>query len=137
MPKTLNETLGPIERVDSTSQDRQPQPLGPQMDGGQNAAMADAVNTPVPWDYFVGDANGRGLIRIEAGNASEDAGHHIASMPRGAVSEANAALIVKAVNSHEALVRALQKIVEMDDKPVPGAYARIALKALAQAEAQP
>lgn len=64
--------------------------------------------TPTPWDMFVGNANGKGLIRIEAGCDSEEPGRHIASMPRGAISEANAWLIVEAVNAHAVLVEALQ-----------------------------
>lgn len=64
--------------------------------------------TALPWTYFVGNANGRGLIRIEGDISSEEAGHHIASMARGAVSEANAAFIVRACNSHNDLLEALR-----------------------------
>lgn len=54
-------------------------------------------HTPGPWTYFVGNANGRGLIRIEtAHDAKPVAGVHIASMARGGVSEANARLIAAA-----------------------------------------
>ena len=60
-------------------------------------AAGQAEHTP--WDYFVGNANGRGLIRIEV----ENTGEHIASMPRGAKSEARAAHIVHCVNTHAAL----------------------------------
>ena len=75
-------------------------------------AMAKkAVHTPGPWDYFVGNANGRGLIRIEAGNDSGKAGHHIASMPRGAESESNADLICKAVNSHEFMLAFAKRVM--------------------------
>lgn len=53
--------------------------------------------TAGPWDYFVGNADGRGLIRIEvSGEAPKNCGQHIASMPRGAESEANARLIAAA-----------------------------------------
>lgn len=60
-------------------------------------------HTPGPWDYFVGNANGRGLIRIEG----EGTGEHIASMPRGAVSESNARLIAAAPD----LLAALEDLV--------------------------
>lgn len=62
------------------------------------------AQTPIPWTYFVGNTNGRGLIRIEV----DGTGEHIASMPRGAISEARAAFIVRAVNSHAALIEALE-----------------------------
>lgn len=39
-------------------------------------------------DCFVGNANGRGLCRLEVANGSEGAGEHVASGPRGAVNEA-------------------------------------------------
>jgi hypothetical protein len=56
------------------------------------------VQAPVvpsgPWDYFIGNANGKGLIRIEC------QGRHIASMPRGKESEEFAKLIVDSVNAH-------------------------------------
>jgi hypothetical protein len=47
--------------------------------------------------------------------------------------DANAAFIVRAVNAHDDLVKALEQIAGMDDKPVPGAYARIARAALSKA----
>lgn len=71
-------------------------------------------HTATPWDYFVGNANGRGLVRIEAASESADAGSHIASMARGAVSEANAAHIVRCVNNFDALVEALKLIAAQD-----------------------
>lgn len=44
--------------------------------------------TPGPWDCFVGNANGRGLVRIETANEHPvEAGKVIATMVRGAVSE--------------------------------------------------
>lgn len=46
-------------------------------------------------NYSVGNANGRGLIRIEV----EGTGEHIASMPRGAISEDWARRLVDAFNS--------------------------------------
>lgn len=83
--------------------------------------------TPGPWDYFVGNANGRGLIRIE----QQGTGVHIASMPRGVVSEANARLIAAAPD----LLAALDALLTFDrverpafrHKPIgaPGSTARI------------
>lgn len=58
------------------------------------------------WDCFVGNANGRGLIRIEA------AGLHIASLTRGAENEANALYICEAVNAHDALVAQVASLRE-------------------------
>jgi len=65
--------------------------------------------------YFVGNANGRGLIRIEVAGTGE----HVASMPRGQKSEVYAKLITNRYNSHsaqqakvEGLVRALTKAHE-------------------------
>jgi hypothetical protein len=52
--------------------------------------------TAGPWDYFVGNANGRGLIRVEAAVSSDDAGEHICSFPRGPKGEAHAALVAEA-----------------------------------------
>lgn len=51
------------------------------------------AHTAGPWDYFVGNANGRGLIRIE----QKGTGVHIASMVRGPESEANAKFITDAM----------------------------------------
>lgn len=45
-------------------------------------------------NYFVGNANGRGLIRIEV----EGTGEHVASMPRGKMSEAYAKEMVERWN---------------------------------------
>jgi hypothetical protein len=72
-------------------------------------AILDGLVTSLPWTYFVGNANGRGLIRIEAQHDSPEAGTHIASMPRGAISEANAALLVEAVNALPNLLSALEE----------------------------
>lgn len=60
------------------------------------------TNTPIqiflagPWDYFIGNSNGRGLIRIETSHSAPFPGVHIASMPRGEQSEWNARLIAAA-----------------------------------------
>lgn len=53
-----------------------------------------------PWTYFVGNANGRGLVRIETAAEADEAGVHIASMPRGKQNEMVAERIVYAVNSY-------------------------------------
>lgn len=62
--------------------------------------------TPLPWDYIVGKT----LIHIETrhDNAA-GAGMPICSLPKR--DEANAAFIVRAVNSHEALVSALEDAI--------------------------
>lgn len=61
-------------------------------------------STKGPWNYFVGNANGRGLIRIEV----DGTGEHIASMPRGKKSEDRARLIAAAPE----LLEALQMIMD-------------------------
>lgn len=71
-------------------------------------AKAEAGRTPGALDYFVGNANGRGLIRIEACSESPEAGDHIASLTRTAKNEANAKHIVLCWNTHEELVEALE-----------------------------
>lgn len=58
-----------------------------------------AKHTPGPWTYFVGNANGRGLIRIE----QYGTGEHITSLARGAIGEANAGRIVACVNACEGM----------------------------------
>lgn len=60
-----------------------------------------------PLTYFVGNSNGRGLIRIE----EEDTGEHIASAPRGTQSEANIAELVRRYNSHDAILAALKGLL--------------------------
>lgn len=62
-----------------------------------------AKHTPGPWDYFVGNANGRGLIRVETAASAATAGVHVASLARGGNSEANARLIAAAPELLEAL----------------------------------
>ena len=67
-------------------------------------------HTPGPWCYFVGNSTGRGLVRIEA------EGRHIASMPRGEQSEADARLIAAAPELLTAL-KGLVDIYASDDAP--------------------
>jgi hypothetical protein len=50
-------------------------------------------HTPGPYAVFVGNANGRGLIRIETDASAPIAGVHIASMPRGEQSGKDATLL--------------------------------------------
>jgi hypothetical protein len=52
--------------------------------------------TPGPWTCFIGNANGRGLTRIEAAADSPAAGRHIASLTRGRQQEADARLLAAA-----------------------------------------
>lgn len=80
--------------------------------------MTTSPPTQGTYCYFVGNANGRGLIRIEADHSSPDAGKHIASLPRGKDSEAMAAFMVDAMNEHAPLYAALENLL--------GAFGRIA-----------
>jgi hypothetical protein len=73
--------------------------------------MTQSNHTPT-LDYFVGNANGRGLIRIEI----EGTGEHIASMPRGRTSEEWAAKITHRYNAHDALVAALEGVIRVADR---------------------
>lgn len=65
---------------------------------------------PEQLDCFVGNANGRGLIRLEG----YQTGVHIASMPRGAQSEAYAAEICRRYNAHANLLAALENLLTYD-----------------------
>lgn len=60
------------------------------------ASKAGHTFTAGPWAVFVGNANGRGLVRVEADLTSDDAGEHICSFPRGSKGEAHAALVAEA-----------------------------------------
>lgn len=92
-------------------------------------------HTPTPWRHantiYVGDNGCPAIVdhlnlvicdMLDDGRDDEEC-------------RANAALIVKAVNNHEALVKALQNIAAMDPKGIRaddlGHAARIARKALA------
>jgi hypothetical protein len=95
-------------------------------------------HTPRPWNYFVGDANGRGLIRIEQHNTGE----HIASMLRNEASEANARLIAAAPDllaalqgllTHACIADAAPEDVDEEDR----ALERAARAAIAEATAEP
>ena len=70
-------------------------------------------HTPTPWDYFKGNANGKGLIRIESGIDARPSGVHISSLTRSEENEANAELIVIAVNNHKNLVETLRYVEEI------------------------
>lgn len=65
-------------------------------------------HTPGPWDFFIGNTNGRGLIRIEASIDSPAAGTHIASLARGKISEENARLIAVAPELLKAAINYLE-----------------------------
>ena len=70
--------------------------------------------TLLPWTYFVGNACGRGLVRVEAASDSQSAGEHVASLTRGPVSVANANYIVRACNAHADLVAALKRLMWLE-----------------------
>jgi hypothetical protein len=70
-----------------------------------------------PWEYFVGNANGRGLIRIEARHDSDDAGAHVASLPRGAVGEACAEIITTSANRDHLFDEMIEALRQIDDTP--------------------
>lgn len=55
----------------------------------QNNTTMNAKHTPGPWDYFIGSATGKGLIRIE----QAETGKHIASLTRGEENIANASIM--------------------------------------------
>lgn len=73
--------------------------------------------TKGPWDYFVGKANGRGLIRIETGQGTKPQGEHIASLVRNQQSEANARLIAAAPDLLEALIKARKFMARCNTYP--------------------
>lgn len=60
----------------------------------------DAFNgyTPGPWSMFLGNANGKGLIRIETDHAAPIAGIHICALTRSKENERNGLLIQEAPN---------------------------------------
>lgn len=51
--------------------------------------------TEGPWDYFAGNANGRGLLRLETSHLAPVAGVHLASSARGKQNEINFAHIAR------------------------------------------
>ena len=77
-------------------------------------------HTPTPWGWATHNANTVTAVTIAPGNLYDS----IAFMNRTAESrdqcEANAAFIVRAVNSHDALVAALQQIVDAGTRYCPG-----------------
>ena len=73
-------------------------------------------HTQGPWTCFVGNANGRGLIRIESSSESPIPGKHICSMPRGEISEQNALLIAAAPELLDACKEAILQIEYLHSK---------------------
>lgn len=95
----------------------------------------EAKYTPGPWDYFVGNANGRGLVRIETAHNAPVAGVHVASMTRGAESEANARLIAASPEAIQSVKDLLSLIEELDGGEHDDAPELIAARAvIAKAE---
>lgn len=69
--------------------------------------MTDTKHIPESLAVFVGNANGRGLIRIE----EENTGKHIASAPRGEESEKIIFEIARRYDLHTELLEALEEAV--------------------------
>lgn len=93
-------------------------------------------HTPTPWYFFELDRrpDGCGYIRVETDNF--EISHH-GDMGRSREENlANAAFIVKACNSHDALVKALEDIRELECGPLNQASA-IAREALAKVSSCP
>ena len=85
-----------------------------------------AEHTPTPWVADPDDREGyEWNIHIIDG---QDGHNRICFMSNGPETEANAAFIVKAVNSHDALVEALQKIASLE--VTKGAAANLAQRVL-------
>lgn len=83
--------------------------------------MSEQKHTGGEWDYFVGNANGRGLIRIE----QHGTGKIISTMVRGEISEANARRIVACVNALEGMDTEMLETLKSNLKMfVDDAYAR-------------
>lgn len=64
---------------------------------------------PGPLTYFVGNADGKGLVRIETAAESPLAGEHVASLTRNR--ESDAAEIVRRWNAHETLLTTLESLL--------------------------
>lgn len=90
-----------------------------------------AEHTPTPWRAIEPD-NSNYLLEIVGTNVRGN--EELVCRPPGRKRNANAAFIVKACNSHDALVKALEEIAAMDPKGIRaddlGRAARIAREAL-------
>lgn len=62
----------------------------------------------LPLDVFIGNANGKGLIRIETSIDARPSGVHITSLTRD--KKEYAELIVRAVNNHDALLNVCREV---------------------------
>jgi hypothetical protein len=83
-------------------------------------------HTPGPWDYFVGNANGRGLIRVETACQAPVAGVHITSLARGVQSEADARLIAASPELFDVAKHVRDAIDEGEDIDLDRVLAAIA-----------
>lgn len=75
----------------------------------------NAKHTLGPWTWFKGNANGKGLIRIESSCDARPSGIHISSLTRSPENEANAALIAAApelLEACNAYIRYLQAKID-------------------------
>jgi len=100
--------------------------------------MLKAKHTALPWEYFKGNANGKGLIRIESGIDARPSGIHIASLTRTPENEANADFIITACNAHEDLVSVAQKALAVLEEVEAESFLRDEIRqALAKAGVNP
>lgn len=77
--------------------------------------LSDASHTPTPWNLGY---TGRCILREIPGMCDGEDGYAVAitsahSLLTPAEAKANAAFIVRAVNSHDALVKALEEMIEV------------------------
>lgn len=73
----------------------------------------EAKHTPTPWSYVEGKTK---LLHIETANLGDGTpcGMPVCSIPKAR--QADADLIVQAVNAHDALVGLLREVLEQEDE---------------------
>ena len=93
------------------------------VEGGAMIKLKPTIDaTPTPWFVMDGIPAGGG---IAIGPELPTVGHHAQICFNGGESEANAKLIVKAVNSHERLIQALSELVaehDVSNENIPMGY---------------
>lgn len=87
------------------------------LDTPESPRTTRVAHTPTPWTYHLGrGANPRFHIQTAGGYqiaSTTELARHAQAHTENEQREANAAFIVRAVNSHEALVAALHQMVQM------------------------